>query len=163
MTTTQAKNRKRARRSLRQKSHIPETVSENLETEEALEEERQQEFIPNKLMKEKLEDEAEKALKRREQANEVEITDFLREQRNRASSMEGNATGQGNAEDTEEEEIELEYVQIHKDYSRKINGRETSPNPTDYEVGDGYVVKEKVTVAPCTMKTMKSLMRGQGR
>ena len=88
-------------------THIPETASENLESEEAQEEERPQKIVSKELLKEKLEDENEKALKRREQENGAEISDFLRVERNKLSYEGENATGQENAEDTEEEEIEL--------------------------------------------------------
>ena len=133
------KPHKNSKKSQTEITHIPDTASENLESEEVLEEERRQEFIANELMKEKLEDKNKKALKRREQANEAEITDFLREQRNKSSHEGENATGQENAEDTGEEEVELKYF-------RKINGGETSPNPTHHEVRDGYVVQEEVTI-----------------
>ena len=116
-------------------THVPETASENLESEEAQEEERQKEFVGKKMMKEKLQDENEKALKRQEQENEAEISDFLRAARNKSSHEEENATGQENADDTEEEEVELEYVQSHDEYQGNIKERENSPNLNEDESG----------------------------
>ena len=60
------KPQKSSKKSKTEITHIPDTASEHLETEEALEEERRQEFIANELRKEKLEDKTEKAIKCRE-------------------------------------------------------------------------------------------------
>ena len=110
-------------------------ASENLESLDAQEEERRKKFVAKEMMKEKLQDENEKALKRQEQENEAEISDFLRAARNKSSHEEENATGQENADDTEEEEVELEYVQSHDEYQGNIKERENSPNLNEDESG----------------------------
>ena len=98
------------------------------------------------MKKEELEAVAERAARRQQMVNEIEINVFLREQRNRAMVEETeNEPGQENVDESSEdsqvqnqsqdrEDLEYEYVTSHDELAYKVNEGKTTPRLVSYEV-----------------------------
>ena len=138
------RNPKRQRTEKNPKS---EPAPKDRRAEEAREEKKRQRFVEKEMRKEELEIEAKRAAKRQRMVSEVEIGDFLREQRNRAMVEEtGNDPGQenvdGRSEDSqiqnqsqERKDLEYEYVTSHDDLAHRVNEHNTTPKLVSYEIG----------------------------
>jgi hypothetical protein len=139
----------------RKKKPKPEPASKDRRAEEAKEEKKRQKFVLKEMRKEELEIEAKRAAKRQRMASEVEIGDFLWEQRNRALVEETeNGPGQENVDERSEDsqirnqsqdrkDLEYEYVTSHDDLAHKVNERKTTPRLVSYEIGAESEVKSE--------------------
>ena len=97
-------------------THVPETASETQESEDVPEEERKKEFVDKEMKKEIIQVENEKAIKCQEKENEDEISNFLKATRTESSQVKEHTSGQESAKETEEEDIELEYMSSNEEY-----------------------------------------------
>ena len=153
----------------------PSSATKNKEAEEAKEEKKGQQFVAKELKKEErdagtsfitrqIQDELEEAegennlpeserLKRerncRNMLNEIDINDFLREQRNMSRLAEptnkpNQVSSQENVgENQEESDVELEYITIHDNLLYKVNKGKVIPKLVSYEVGSKDGEKEE--------------------